>query len=84
MSAQSSILPRLLELSSARFDKPLSELSGADDFYEALGIDSVDAMSLLTSVEEAFGVEVPDWEVQDVRTFDELASIIARRAGSAA
>lgn len=84
MSAQSSILPRLLELSSQRFDKPLAELSGPDDFYEALGIDSVDAMSLLTSVEEAFGVEVPDWEVQDVRTFDELAGIIARRAGSAA
>ena len=36
-------------------------------------------LSLLTSLETEFRVEVPDYEVQDARTFADLASAIARR-----
>ncbi len=73
------ILPRLIELAKDRFGKRNVDLRPTDDFFDALGIDSVDAMSLLSALEETFGVEIPDYEVQDVRTFEELAKIIARR-----
>ena len=78
------VLERLLGLAASRFGKDAAALRGSNDFYDALGIDSVDAMSLLSALEETFGVEIPDWEVQDVRTFDELAAIITRRVGGAA
>ena len=74
------VLPRLLTLAADRFGKRSSELAAGDDLFDALGIDSVEAMSLLTALEETFGVEIPDYEVQDVRTFAELAAVIARRA----
>lgn len=69
----------LLTLAADRFSRDRGKLRPEDDFFEALEIDSVDAMTLLTAVEERFGVEIPDYEVQDVRTFAALAAVIGRR-----
>jgi len=69
----------LLTLAADHFSRDRSKLRPEDDFFEALEIDSVDAMTLLTAVEEKFGVEIPDYEVQDVRTFSALAAVIGRR-----
>ncbi len=73
------VLERLLDLASSRFGKARSELRADQDFYDTLGTDSMEALSLLTSHETEFRVEVPDYEVQDARTFSDLASAIARR-----
>jgi acyl carrier protein len=78
---QDDVLRRLLSLAAARFGKDAAALSGPDDFYQALDIDSMEALSLLTALETELSVEVPDYEVQDCRTFDELAAVIARRLG---
>ena len=75
------VLPRIIALAATRFGKRASDLRAGDDLFDTLGIDSVEAMSMLTALEETFGVEVPDYEVQDVRTFEELAAVIARRTG---
>lgn len=77
----SEVTSRLLTLAAERFGKRAGELSPADDLFDALGIDSVEAMSMITALEERFGIEIPDYEVQDVRTFEELAAVIARRVG---
>jgi acyl carrier protein len=69
----------LLSLAAERFGRDRGALAATDDFFDALEIDSVDAMTLLTAVEERFGVEIPDYEVQDVRTFAALADVIERR-----
>lgn len=74
-----SLTTTLLDLAAKRFSRDRSALSAEQDFFDALEIDSVDAMTLLTAVEERFGVEIPDYEVQDVRTFAALADVIARR-----
>ena len=39
----------------------------------------MEALSLLSALEERFGVEIPDYEVQDVRTFRELAEVVGSR-----
>lgn len=74
-----SILSRLMNLAAKRFGKDASALFPDDDFYEALDIDSMEALSLLTALESELSVEVPDYEVQDCRTFRDLAEAIARR-----
>lgn len=73
------ILARLLELVAARFGRRAAELRPEADLFDTLDIDSVEAMSLVTALEDEFGAEIPDYEVQDVRTFAELAAVIARR-----
>jgi len=47
--------------------------------FEVLGIDSLQAMDLLTDLEEAFDVEIPDYELQGVNTLGGLAALIAER-----
>lgn len=73
------IITKLLALAAKRFSQDTSELGHDDDFFERLGIDSYQAMELLTEVEDEWGIEVPDYEIQDVRTFGGLAAVIAER-----
>ncbi len=75
----SDVLATLFDLSSTRFNKPREELTPESDLFQALAIDSFQAMELLTEIEEKFGIEVPDYEIQDIRTFQALAEVIQRR-----
>ena len=77
MSAQ--VIDTLLSLAAERFGRDRAALRAEDDLFDALDIDSVDSMTLLTALEERFGIEIPDYEVQDVRTFAALAAVVARR-----
>ncbi len=70
---------KLIALAAKRFDKDASTLDTGDDFFEKLGIDSYQAMDMLTELEEEFDVEIPDYEVQGVNTFGGLAELIGRR-----
>ncbi len=79
MTVDDQVLDSLLALAAERFRRDRATLKGPDDLFDALDIDSVDAMALLTALEERFGVEIPDYEVQDVRTFDALAAVVRRR-----
>jgi len=69
----------LMTLAAKKFGKAESVLNPTDDFFEALGIDSLQAMDLLTQLEDEFDIEVPDYELQGVKTFEELADVIRRR-----
>jgi len=69
----------VLNLAAAHFKVPRAALSPADDFYRKLGIDSLQALELLTRLENRFGVELPDYEVQGVSDFQTLASRIQAR-----
>ncbi|MCS6797763.1 MAG: acyl carrier protein [Myxococcota bacterium] len=73
------LLARLLDLAARRFGRRREELHADQDFFDALGIDSYRALELLTELEHAFGVEVPDWELEGVRTFGALAEVLRRR-----
>ena len=77
MSEDTKVIDTLLKLASKRFDK--EGLNAEDDLFDTLEIDSMQALSLLSALEEKFEVEIPDYEVQDVRTFAELADVVAAR-----
>ncbi|MEZ6187433.1 MAG: acyl carrier protein [Planctomycetota bacterium] len=72
------VTQRVLQLARRRF--PAAEGLTADaDLFQGLGIDSVQALELLSELEREFGVEVPDYELLDVRTFADLAARVAER-----
>jgi len=75
----STTLSRLLSLCAARFHKNPSELDASADVFESLGIDSMQVLSLLSDLEQQFNVEIPDYELRDVRSFEQLAECIDRR-----
>jgi acyl carrier protein len=69
----------ILNLAATHFKLPRTELQASDDFYRKLGIDSLQALELLTRLENHFGVELPDYEVQGVSDFQTLATRIQAR-----
>lgn len=79
MPDTNEITSKLLALAAKRFKREVSELTPSDDFFEKLGIDSFQAMELLTDVEDAFDVEIPDYELTGVTTFVGLVEVIERR-----
>jgi acyl carrier protein len=69
----------ILSLAAAHFRVPREELRPDDDFFKKLGMDSLQALELLTRLENHFGVELPDYEMQGVTDFRTLASRIQAR-----
>ncbi len=74
-----SVTTTLIELAARRFSADAGALKPSDDFFEKLGIDSIQALDLLTDLEDAFDVEIPDYELQGVVTFEALAGVIEKR-----
>lgn len=73
------IVDEVLSLASAHFKVDKSSLSAGDDFFRKLGINSLQALELLTRLENHFQVELPDYEVQGVSDFQTLAERIQSR-----
>jgi len=79
MQTREQTLEEILTLAAAQFKVPRQSLSGDDDFFGKLGIDSLQALSLLTRLEEHFRIELPDYEMQGVSDFRTLAERIQSR-----
>ena len=45
---------------------------------EALGADSLDLVDLLMSIEDEFGVEIPDEEVENLHTIGDVVEYISK------
>jgi acyl carrier protein len=72
-------LTQLIQLAAAHFKVPASGLTPDDDFFQKLGINSLQALDLLTKLEGHFNVELPDYELQGVTNFRMLAERIHSR-----
>ena len=69
----------VLDLATQHFKVAPGTLSPSDDFFMKLGIDSLQALELLSRLENHFGIELPDYEVQGVNDFRTLAERIQSR-----
>ena len=69
----------VLDLATQHFKVAPGSLSSSDDFFKKLGIDSLQALELLSRLENHFGIELPDYEVQGVSDFRTLAERIQSR-----
>jgi acyl carrier protein len=70
---------QILDLAAAHFKVTRAELSPDDDFFKKLGINSLQALDLLTRLEQHFRIELPDYELQGVSDFRTLAERIQSR-----
>jgi acyl carrier protein len=79
MQTHQQTLAAVLDLAAAHFKIPREKLSPDDDFFKTLGIDSLQALDLLTRLEHHFHIELPDYELQGVSDFRTLAERIQAR-----
>jgi acyl carrier protein len=79
METAEKTLDEIYTLAAAHFQVPREKLSPDEDFFQALGIDSLQTLDLLTKLENHFRVELPDYELQGVTDFRTLAGKIQAR-----
>lgn len=79
MPTTDQTLDEILTLAATHFKVPREKLNADEDFFKALGIDSLQTLDLLTRLENHFHVELPDYELQGVTDFRTLAGRIQAR-----
>lgn len=79
MPTEQQTLDEILNLASTHFKVARDRLKPDEDFFKTLGIDSLQALDLLTRLENHFHVELPDYELQGVTDFRTLAGRIQAR-----
>jgi acyl carrier protein len=79
MRTADQTLDEILTLAATHFKVPREKLTPDDDFFKSLGVDSLQALDLLTHLEHHFNVELPDYELQGVSDFRTLAGKIQAR-----
>jgi len=79
MQTLEQTLDQILNLAATHFKVPRDKLSPDEDFFKALGIDSLQTLDLLTRLEHHFHVELPDYELQGITDFRTLAGKIQGR-----
>ena len=62
------VLEKVKAILAEQFDVEEDKVTADTDLQEDLGADSLDVVDLLMSIEDEFGVEVPDDEIE-VRRF---------------
>ncbi|MFY9803393.1 MAG: acyl carrier protein [Candidatus Acidiferrales bacterium] len=79
MSTLQNTTDEVLRLAADHFKVPKEQLAPDDDFFKKLGINSLQALDLLTRIEQHFQIELPDYELQGVSDFRTLAERIQSR-----
>ena len=62
----------------------LGEVTPDARILDDLGADSLDVVEMVMSIEEAFDIEVPDEDVEDLRTVSDVERYVTRAVGEAA
>ena len=79
MPTEEQTLDEILSLAATHFKVSRERLKPDEDFFKTLDIDSLQALDLLTRLENHFHVEMPDYELQGVTDFRTLAERIHSR-----
>ena len=74
------VLEKVKAILAEQFDVEEDKVTADTDLQEDLGADSLDVVDLLMSIEDEFGVEVPDDEIQNIKTVGSLVSYIEANA----
>ena len=70
------VLEKVKVILSTQFDVEEDSITPETDIADDLGADSLDVVDMLMSLEDEFDVEIPDEEIERIRTVGELVAYI--------
>lgn len=70
------VFEKVREILCNQFDVEEDEVTLTTRIGEDLGADSLDAVDMLMSLEDEFDVEIPDEEIENIRTVGDLVTYI--------
>ena len=70
------VLEKVKAILAEQFEVDEDSLLNDTDLQDDLGADSLDVVDLLMSIEDEFDIEIPDEEIEHIRTVGELVNYI--------
>jgi acyl carrier protein len=70
------VLEKVKAILAEQFDVDEDKITETTDLQEDLGADSLDVVDLLMSIEDEFEIEVPDDEIENIKTVGALVNYI--------
>lgn len=70
------VLEKVKAILSEQFDVEEDTITADTSIADDLGADSLDVVDLLMSIEDEFEIEIPDEEVENIKTVGELVKYI--------
>jgi acyl carrier protein len=78
-----SIEEKVIEIIVEQLDVTREECVPEASFIEDLGADSLDLVELIMAMDENFGIEISDEELQKIRTIQDAINYIKKKKGLA-
>ena len=70
------VLEKVKAILSSQFDVDEDSITADTNIIDDLGADSLDVVDMLMSLEDEFDIEIPDEEIERIRTVGEVVSYI--------
>ncbi len=70
------VLEKVKAILAEQFDVEVDKITETTDLQDDLGADSLDVVDLLMSIEDEFEIEVPDDEIENIKTVGALVNYI--------
>ena len=64
--------------------QPAAEVTPAKSFVDDLDIDSLSMVEIAVAAQDKFGVEIPDDQLKDLKTVQDVVNFVSKSAGSTA
>ncbi len=69
-------IDKVKELLAGQLNKPVATIKNDSKIIEDLGADSLDMIEMLMSLEDEFGISVPDDKADTLKTVKDIADFI--------
>ncbi|MBQ7106065.1 MAG: acyl carrier protein [Clostridia bacterium] len=70
------VYERIKEILADQLDAAADSMTMESDIAADLGADSLDVVELLMTIEDEFDVEIPDEEIENIKTIGDLVKYI--------
>jgi acyl carrier protein len=78
------ILAGLAEIIEEIAGVPADEVTASKSFVDDLDIDSLSMVEIAVAAQDKFGVEIPDDQLKDLTTVQDVVNYVAKNAGGQA
>jgi acyl carrier protein len=81
---EQEILAGLGEIVEEIAGVPADEVTPSKNFVDDLDIDSLSMVEIAVAAQDKFGVEIPDDQLKDLTTVQDVVNYVSKNAGSSA
>jgi len=75
---QNEIQTKVIALLAEQLRKPVEKIKVTDRIIEDLGADSLDIVTMLMNLEDAYGITIPDDDAMQLKTVAELIKYLEK------